>query len=148
MTCPACGATLNPSARFCPSCGSAVPPAAGGPTNEATGSTLGAPAGVDRQISDAGSFFGALFDFSFSSFVTTRIIKLLYILSIVVIGLVALGIFFGLLSRGGGGIVAAVILAPLFFLLYTIFARVWLEFIIVVFRIAEYSSEIARNTRR
>lgn len=102
----------------------------------------------DTQITDAGGFFNALFDFSFSSFITTRIIKVLYILSIVAIGLGALGIFITLASRGAAGIIGGLILAPIFFVLYVIFARVWMEIIIVIFRIAEYAGEIARNSRR
>ena len=39
-------------------------------------------------------FFGSLFDVSFSSLVTTKVIKVLYILSMILIGLMAL-IFVG-----------------------------------------------------
>jgi hypothetical protein len=45
------------------------------------------------------------------------------------------------------GIVTLVILAPLGALFYVVYTRVVLEFIIVVFRIAEYTHELVELTR-
>ena len=57
-------------------------------------------------------------------------------------------LFIGAASQGGGAAIVGLILAPIFFLLYVIFARVWMELIIVIFRIAEYARDIARNGQR
>lgn len=105
-------------------------------------------AGAGRPITDAGGFFGALFDFSISEFITTRIIKVLYILAIVVIGLSAFAVFLATATQGAGAAIAGLIIAPIFFLLYVIIARIWMELIIVIFRIAQYAREIAQNGSR
>ena len=88
-------------------------------------------------------FFRALFDFSFTEFVTTRLIRLLYGIGVLVgavTAIVAIGRGF---DAGSGAGIVALILAPLIFLLVVILARVWLEIIIVVFRIAEYLRDMA-----
>lgn len=94
-------------------------------------------------------FFGSLFDLSFTEFVTTRIIHVLYIFAIVVAGLGALGIIgSGFASRSGAGIVGALILAPLMFLFWVLLARVWLEVIIVAFRIAENTGRLVEHAEQ
>lgn len=92
------------------------------------------------------SFFGALFDFSFSEFVTTRIIKVLYILGMIAVALWSLFFIFAGLATGGAEAVGALLLAVLGFFVGVIYLRVLLEFIVIVFRIAENTSLIARNT--
>lgn len=57
-------------------------------------------------------FFAALFDMSFSSFITTKIIKVLYIITIVGAGLLALFGLIGGLTQGAGPAILALILAP------------------------------------
>jgi len=93
-------------------------------------------------------FFGRLFDFSFEEFITLSIIKILYVLFVIAAGLAALGIFVAFASQGGATLVAGLIAAPIGFLLYVIMARVWLELLIVIFRIADNTAEIARQGRR
>ncbi|MEW6357718.1 MAG: DUF4282 domain-containing protein [Planctomycetota bacterium] len=90
-------------------------------------------------------FFGALFDLSFSSFVTTRLIKVLYILVIVAAGLSVLGILGGSVARGPVGILIGIVVAPVVFILSVLWGRVWLELIIVMFRIAENVNKIAER---
>jgi hypothetical protein len=97
---------------------------------------------------DTKGFFASLFDMSFSSLVTTKVIKVLYVISLVVIGLVALFFVIGAFaSSAAAGVVVLLIAAPLFALFYIVYTRVILEFIIVVFRIAEYSRELVELTR-
>lgn len=93
-------------------------------------------------------FFGRLFDFSFEESITLSIIKVIYVLFVVLAGLAALGMFIAFATQGGAALVIGLIAAPIAFLLYVILARVWLELIIVVFRIAENTAEIARQGRR
>jgi len=93
------------------------------------------------------NFLSALFDFSFSEFVTTKIIKILYGILIVLAGVAALvAIISGFTNSVGQGILM-LILSPLVFLLYVILARVWLELVIVIFRIAENVGEIAERKK-
>ena len=81
------------------------------------------------------SFFSALFDVSFSNFVTNRIIKVLYILALIGVTIGALVFLVTGLTQGGGAALLALIVAPLYFLLGLIYIRVLLEVIIVLFRI-------------
>ena len=89
------------------------------------------------------SFFASLFDFSFSSFVTLRFIKVLYGIFMALAALFALAIFFTIAQQGGVGILLALILGPVAFLIYVLIYRVLLEFVVVIFRIAENTSIIA-----
>ena len=96
-------------------------------------------------------FFGALFDLSFSEFITTKLVKLLYILLII---LVAIGLFVGVIGglitmftdsffTGLGTIVGSILGA----LIWIIMSRVWMELIIVVFKIAENTSDLVNLKR-
>ena len=93
-------------------------------------------------------FFGKLFDFSFSSFVTPSIIQLVYGIFLVVAGLGALALIVVGLAAGPAEGILLLIISPLVFLFYAIIARIYLEIVIVLFRVAESTSEIARNTSR
>ncbi|MGF1489711.1 MAG: DUF4282 domain-containing protein [Prochloraceae cyanobacterium] len=93
------------------------------------------------------SFFQSLFDFSFSSFITLKIIGILYG---ILIGLFALGTIasiFGGFSLGFFSGVRSLILAPLGFLLSIILLRIGLETMIVLFKVAEHTAAIANNTK-
>jgi hypothetical protein len=85
-------------------------------------------------------FFGSLFDFSFQSFITTKLIPVLYGLALLAVVLSAIG----LLTRGGAG----VILGILVLVFGTIYARVLMETIIVFFRIAEHTRDMAESLTR
>ncbi|MBJ7519978.1 MAG: DUF4282 domain-containing protein [Solirubrobacteraceae bacterium] len=101
-------------------------------------------------------FFGSLFDLSFSSFVTTKVIKVLYVLSLVLLVLAYIAIAVALFTGGssspdyygdgfytdsGGspalGLLWLFVGGPLMLFFYTLFYRVVFELIIVVFRIFE-----------
>ena len=89
-------------------------------------------------------FFGRLFDLSFNEFITTKIITVLYVCAMVGAGVWGLTILFGgFASKSFGGILAGLVLAPIAFLVGTILARIWLETLIVLFRIAENTAKIA-----
>jgi hypothetical protein len=90
------------------------------------------------QAADARGFLGALFDFSFTSFVTTKIIKVLYILITILVSLAAL--FYTIVAFRAGpvtGLLVLVIGDPLFIIIVLAFWRLVLESFVVVFRIAE-----------
>ena len=92
-------------------------------------------------------FFGSLFDFSFNSFVTPKIIKVLYVLVTAWTALVALTILIIAFRTGGtaGGIFTLVVIEPLFILLTLGIYRVILEAFMVVFRIYEETKKIREN---
>lgn len=96
----------------------------------------------------ASSFFGKLFDFSFQEFITLSLIKLIYALLMIFAGLGALVFLITMLAQGGAALVAGLIGAPIIFLLYIILARVYLEVLIVVFRIADNTKELVEQGRR
>lgn len=88
-------------------------------------------------------FLSSLFDLSFTSLVTTKVIKLIYVLSMIAIGLVALGFVVGAFQESAGlGIVTLLIFAPLAALFYLIYVRVFLEVVIALFRIMETNVEL------
>ena len=94
----------------------------------------GPPAG---QPSGKG-FFGALFDMSFTTFVTPMIIKVVYIIGLIAIGLgtlfFAVSGFFG--DNPGVGIVTLIV-SPLVGLLYLCFFRMMCEFYVAITRMSE-----------
>ncbi len=92
-------------------------------------------------------FLRALFDFSFSQFITTRLVRLLYGIGVLVAVVVTLGAIVAGFNESAGRGILTLIVAPLIFLLIVILARVQLEIIIVVFRIAEYLREMAGQRR-
>jgi hypothetical protein len=87
-----------------------------------------------------------LFDFSFDEYITSRISKFLYALSILYAGLLAiLCIVVGFSVSKLFGFFMLVIGAPLIFLLTLVYSRILLETAIVVSRIASHTSEIAKR---
>ena len=90
------------------------------------------------------NFLKTLFDFSFSEFLTVKIIKVLYGIGIFFAAIGALGLMVnGFADSFGKGFIL-LILSPIVFIVYTILIRVWLEVIIVLFKIADNVTEIAR----
>jgi len=90
------------------------------------------------------SFLRNLFDTSFSHFVTIRLVKVLYVLSIVIL---AIGMVVFLISRlmvADGFLEGLLIflMTPIIAFAYLLAVRIWLEIIIVVFRIGETATEV------
>jgi hypothetical protein len=93
-------------------------------------------------------FLGSLFDFSFSSFVTPKIIRVLYVLLGLWTALVAVvALIIGFRTGGwAGGMVTLIIVDPIFILLTMGLYRVILEAFMVVFRIYEEAKKIRENS--
>lgn len=97
-----------------------------------------------RVLNDGSSFnkvgfLRPLFDFSFTQPITVEMMKFLYLLSILSAGLMAL--FFivaGFETSLWFGIFVLLVGAPVVFLITVIFSRVFLEMILVVFRMADH----------
>ena len=96
------------------------------------------PQRAPQQAAESKGFFGALFDFSFTSFVTTKIIKVLYVL-ILVLAVVSALVYTIIAFKvsAGFGFLTLVIGDPLFIIIVMAFWRLVLEAFIVVFRISE-----------
>lgn len=94
-------------------------------------------------------FFASLFDFSFRSFITIKIVRVFYILAMIFIGLYALGLLIFVASAGGStglgglGVLLGLVGAGLIFLLGVMYIRVLLETILVLFRIEGNTARIA-----
>lgn len=84
------------------------------------------------------NFFAALFDFSFSTFVTPKIIKIVYIILTAIIGL---GLLFFLLTALISGealaIIGALVIGPIVALFYLAIMRMSLEMYYAVIRLSE-----------
>jgi hypothetical protein len=94
-------------------------------------------------------FIGSLFDFSFNTFVTPKIIKVLYVLLTLWTALVGLILLVLGFRTGGlaGGLFTLIIVEPIFVLLTLGIYRVVLEAFMVVFRIYEEVKQVRENTR-
>lgn len=129
--------TSEPDRPPPPPAGGAVPPP--GSLPPLPGSPPGT--GLGTAPESAEPFFRRLFDVSFSRFVTPSIIKLLFIVAIATASVFALFMLvagFATIDEGG---ILLVLLAPLCWLLAIIYARVFLELVVILFRIES-------NTRR
>jgi len=104
----------------------------------------------------AKGFLASVFDFSFTSFITSKLIRLLYGVAVGVAGLAALVVFTVLVgagfcqsaAAGVGAIVLGFLVGPLVFFLIALYARVALELTMVMFRIAEHTASIAEAKQR
>ena len=105
-----------------------------------------APSGRSKSHGDKG-FIGSLFDFSFTSMVTPKIIKVLYILFTVWVVLAAIGIlvFFGKTGGLEGTLAALIIVDPLFILISLGVYRIILEAFMVIFQIHGELKKIREN---
>ena len=96
------------------------------------------------------NLWGSLFDWSFASFVTPKLAQLAFGFVVVVgaVGTIAFDVgtlvslynqrlLPGMTSRDMPPEFWAVVVSPLAYIAQVIVARVWLEFLVVVFRIAE-----------
>ena len=82
-------------------------------------------------------FIGTIFDFSFTEFVTTKVIKFLLGLALIVNAIFTIGVIVGAFQVGLLGGIVVLILSPLIYLIMMLISRIYLELIIVIFRIAE-----------
>lgn len=91
----------------------------------------------------------AIFDFSFSQFITAKLIRVLYGLLMAIAAILSLVIGIGIMNEVGGfmGLLAGLIIIPIAFLVLVIINRISLEMTIVLFRIAESTGDTAKNTR-
>jgi hypothetical protein len=95
---------------------------------------------------DADAGIGAIFDFSFQRFITLSVIKVLFMLGILLIALEWLAmVILGFTTGGTMGGVGALIIGTVACFIAVIFLRVWLELIVVIFRIGENTSKLVEQ---
>jgi hypothetical protein len=128
-----------------PGQGASTPP----PQWQAAPGATAAPARTKtkRQPGEKG-FLGSLFDFSFNSMVTPKIIKVLYVLFTLwtaLVGLIILVIGFRT-GHMAGGLFTLIIIEPIFLLLTLGIYRVVLEAFMVIFRMYDEMKKIRENT--
>lgn len=102
-----------------------------------------------RESGEKG-FLGSLFDFSFSSFVTPKIIKVLYVLVTIWTALIGITILIIGFKTGGiaGGLFTLIIIEPIFLLLSLGIYRVVLEAFMVIFRLYEETKKIREASEK
>ncbi len=118
----------------------------------------------------AKGFMASVLDLSFTEFVTTRLVKVLYVLTLIGIAILYVVIAASIFSSGtsvssfdrssgqivtlesggntGLGLLWLFVLGPLAAFLYTLLYRVFFELVIVVFRIFEFNREQTELLRR
>jgi uncharacterized protein DUF4282 len=95
-----------------------------------------------------GGFLNALMDTRFDHLITPSLIRFLYVVGMVILALGALAVIIAGFAESAGTGVLLLILAPIGALIYLIVLRLWLELIVVAFKIREAAEEVAVNTRR
>jgi hypothetical protein len=102
------------------------------------GTTTHSPASHASVNASAKGFVGSLFDFGFTSFVTPKVVKVVYVLIMAGLALVELAyLIFAFKESVAFGVISLVILCPLSFFVYLALWRILLELFIVIFRIAD-----------
>jgi hypothetical protein len=111
-------------------------PDAGRPAAGRPAAAIADPA--PKEAADTRGFLGALFDFGFTSFVTPKVIKVLYML--IVIGTVVSALVVTIVAFKASTVFGFLMLVfgdPLFILIVLAIYRIILEFFVVTFRVAE-----------
>lgn len=135
--CSECGKPLQPGSAFCVFCGA-----------RASAPPVSLP-GLDPAPAPRRGFLRSLFDLSFTSLVTTKIIKMLYVLWMIVIGLLAIAfVVVAFRVNSTLGAVVLLVVAPVAALFYLVCVRVGLELVIALFRVMENTSELVAQGRR
>jgi uncharacterized membrane protein len=104
--------------------------------------------GLPRLIwGELRTLFGLLFDFSFKRFLTPRLVRILYSLSLLAAVLSALAWVARGFSEGIMKGLFALVTGPIAFLLYVLTARVMMEVVLAIFRIAEHIEKLPTSSR-
>jgi len=131
MFCTNCGASNKKDSKFCVNCAESL-------SEGQVGEKISRPRVLKhRSYLKKVDFLQTLFDFSFSQFVSPKIVKFLYSLSVLFAALFALFlIVVGFKASTWFGVLALLVGAPLTLLLTVVSSRVFLEMILVISRTA------------
>lgn len=89
-----------------------------------------------------------LLDLRFTRFITVSIVKVLYLVGVVMVALTVLTWIIAGFTQGAMVGIAMLVLSPLFLLLGVILVRIYLEVLVVLFRIAENTARMAGPSER
>jgi len=142
--CGKCGAQLHEGATFCANCGASTAAAAQLP---AAGTPVVTHPLVAGGVPPQRGFWGSLFDLSFTSFVTTKLIKVLFVLAIIGAAIEAIAVVVYANNLPSPAPLIGIIAAPIVFFLIILIGRVELEIIIVIFRGVEHLAELVEQGR-
>jgi Domain of unknown function (DUF4282) len=87
----------------------------------------------------------SIFDFSFSEFVTPKVIKFLLGLAMVMSAISAIVIIVRAFNVGVLAGIVVLLLSPVIYCLLMLVARIYLELVIVMFKIAGHLDEIKKS---
>lgn len=93
-------------------------------------------------------FLESLMDTRFDSLITPKLIRFLYVVSMIVLAIGTLIFIIAAFANEASTGILMLILAPLVALIYLIVIRLWLELIVVTFKIRDAAEEISSNTNR
>jgi Domain of unknown function (DUF4282) len=162
-TCANCG-NVQATGAFCEACGTKLPAATAAAAAETSAPSAEPTAPVAAPIAPVAagpgappppagyditgkSFWSKFFDLSFKEYITPSVIRVLFIVIMVVIGLSVIGgIVVGFTASAGTG-VFALIGGLIYGFLSLLFARVLLEVVMVFFQIHENTQDIAKSKR-
>ena len=134
MFCTNCGASNKNGGNLCVNCGESL-------RNNQIEDRLSRLRGLnDAPSSGKLDFFHPLFDFSFHRSVTVKMMKFLYMLTVLCAGLMVL---FFILAGFEASLrlgLFALLMGVVVFLFTAVFSRVFLEMILVVFRMADQTA--------
>jgi Domain of unknown function (DUF4282) len=114
------------------------PPAWGGYPQPGQPGGYGPPPGqVGGPQGQAKGAFSALFDFEFGTFATPAMVKILYVVGMVLLGLAYIVVLISGFAQGVGMGLLALVVGAIVLLFYLILFRVTLEFYYAVVRMSE-----------
>ena len=93
-------------------------------------------------------FLASLFDASFSSMITVKIVSFLYVTALIYLGVVGLAVLVYAFKEDVLMGLVGLILLPVAFVFFAILIRVYAELIIVIFKIADNTSVTAESVRQ
>jgi hypothetical protein len=96
-------------------------------------------------MNENNGFLHRLFDFTFSELITLKLVRFLYILGVFFSGIGALYVIINMFQSSFFAGLLAILISPIIFLLYVILIRVYLEILLVIFKIAEDENQIKQK---
>lgn len=94
-------------------------------------------AALQSVASDSGGFISALFDFTFTRFVTPMLVRFVYLLATVALVATWLALLVLGFSQGALSGLFVLIIGPIFVIIYLAIVRMTLEFYLSVVRMSE-----------
>jgi len=90
-----------------------------------------------EMVTAGGNFFKSLFDLSFKTFITSKLISFLFGAGVIGGGLFGVVSIIGSFTRSAGMGLLMLIITPLVYIAGIIVLRIWLELVTVIFKIEE-----------